>query len=866
MIGFMRYVSLFSIASLFAVLGACSAENDASIQIKIISGNDSSFEVQGVNPNPTSGAHPAEGSNFNGIPVSKTGLLKSGGCYIAHVMAPDLMDPRFPSDKEQQSTCPAGIPSVPGPARFTQRAYPYGGNVNMTVPAGSNRRVDLIGFINPYGTSDINCEKSFRVEWYQRPSGNGGLEWDMLFLYGQYVLDFESNDFDATTTQAVQAYINQHGLTTAPSGTGSFGFFAASKVQSIAAGNQTIELSSLPWKKTNGAFEGPYRYADCGNNTQGGNEKYVGFLSPLQDFYNESNTNNNSCLTGSYVDQKIKCTYSGLMAGPLKLQCPSGASYVRVKRYESEALFQSATVSNSQTVSCVNNVAQYNLEPIFGSFSDINISKKVFLTLSPLDINSNEVADSSYTSVLQYGSRYAAVEFNDGSSYQVWNEGSGAMLKKAEGYSRTGDSRSLYVKAYDGSVSLKRYDFIKDNVVYDGYRQAALAVDPANAVDYGTNNNDIVLAKLPPRLSNFIESPAKSLNLVSWLNFSSQYYLSFFNNSTLFDYGNIEGTDSALDSTCEASSWCSFVSPDTSETAQISGSWAVASDGNFVAGMINSFDANLAAYADVFSVNTDIGNSGDSIEKLGTAAVVKAGVKITGDMTSATSRQMFNIEMDSGGSSRLLATHYSWFASPTNFNKVAISTCDASWNCGTPATFSATDRPQTMAMTIVDPTKKYISFLESYSATSLTIRRINVINQTDNISIGLASKFYPSPASLMTVGTSGTGSEWRISDVPFIKSLNNVNNGINTKEMMMAITLNEYISGSASGSNFRTLYYRSPDIGSNWYLVHTIDSTGGATSTEASVFENYLNFDASYKAAFMLFINDQFFWQDNHGY
>lgn len=240
----------------FTFLGGCTAAPDSNISI-ILSAHTSKASLNSNLP-----PHPQEGFNFNGMEVSQTGLLKTGGCYFVHVTGPDINDPRYNEhDNDNSNECPAGVPELSGLGILPEKIYSYGADVNIAVPSGPDRQIDLVGFTNPY-SNDPNCEKPFRIIKYERQDEPG--KWGAHFVYGEFIIDPE-HDQNGNPE-------NPLGLLIPATGQGEMGFFASGFKRVLEPGPQTIELVSIPWQQNaeGTVYEGPQKYGDCGDSNTGG--------------------------------------------------------------------------------------------------------------------------------------------------------------------------------------------------------------------------------------------------------------------------------------------------------------------------------------------------------------------------------------------------------------------------------------------------------------------------------------------------------------------------------------------------------------------------------------------------------------------
>ncbi len=419
-----RYVSTFYFLVLAFALGACSEANKANIQIKIVPGLDTSFQLQGVNANHTAGAHPKSGTQqtpFGASEMSSTGLYKKYTCYAAHVIAPDLVDARTIDSKSKAESCAFPELFVHGLGRISPRAYKYGDSVNMVIPAGTNRRIDLVGFFSPYGAADPNCEKPLKVEVVMVKNNDGIFEGRPRFIYGEYVIDRKQDSSDELPVPA--------GLKLPPNDTGVLAHFAASARQNIAAGNQTIELRSLAWETVDGEFK-PYKYADCDNGSSGTPGNSYNSSVTFPPLNPGSGTQKAFIFTG--MDSK----------GFLEIQCPSGVNHIQLLLHGT-ATFNSG--DNPKTCSggkVVYEGLDFSAAGWVSGNSECSGFDCIDFTINNPD-NGNILL---YEGHLYRASRYAPVANQSYSASPTEVNLGPLSLPKFVGYKRSGSNRYLFVK------------------------------------------------------------------------------------------------------------------------------------------------------------------------------------------------------------------------------------------------------------------------------------------------------------------------------------------------------------------------------------------------------------------------------------
>ncbi len=313
----MRNVNSYFLLVLAAMLGACSAANNADVTIEIIPGQKNSLTLQGAariseEDSAPRFRHPRQGESFNtpvgSLAISNTGLLTSNTCYVLHVTGPGLMDDRFKDQDDGENQCPVEIPKVEGLGLIPERAYAYGAEAKVVVPAGADRRIDLLGFINPYGANDPGCNKALRIVKMENPNATDPKDrWHLRFFYGEYAIDEEASDGQNDDRDPPPPL--PPGTLLPPDGTGTLGFFAASPRANLAPGRQSISLSSLPWMlKDDGTdqLERPAEYGGCGG---GGSSSYNSpTFPPLNPADNDTNANLDYILSGMTTGfLEIKC-------------------------------------------------------------------------------------------------------------------------------------------------------------------------------------------------------------------------------------------------------------------------------------------------------------------------------------------------------------------------------------------------------------------------------------------------------------------------------------------------------------------------------------------------------------------------------
>lgn len=162
----MRYVFLFHLA----LLGACSNGQQTNEKTQLL--------VSIIPPVTTLSDASGAIEAFSGR--SATGLVQEGFCYAIHITGEGLND----TDLESENSCehgPQGFGKVFGP-------YAYGKDAEVSVDAGSNRRIDLIGFLNPYD-DDPDCSKSLTFEKTSETDSSGKSRKGIKVLYGERELD-----------------------------------------------------------------------------------------------------------------------------------------------------------------------------------------------------------------------------------------------------------------------------------------------------------------------------------------------------------------------------------------------------------------------------------------------------------------------------------------------------------------------------------------------------------------------------------------------------------------------------------------------------------------------------------------------------
>jgi|GEM_PF-7115281 len=210
-----RGTYLASITSLL-LFAACSGQKTTEVSL-ILEGSSGSVKTLDANP------------AFNGFTpiVSSSGLITNRSCYFVHVTAPDLLVKGTEGGGgDDDDECTSDAPEVPGLGKIFG-PFAYGSTAKIQVPAGSGRRFDLIGFINPYN-NDPTCTKAFTTKVTESGSNRG----KVTFTYGKYVIDYESpvKDFEKARSPFAEFY-----------------FFAISNTVNLSPGPQTVSLSKVDW-------------------------------------------------------------------------------------------------------------------------------------------------------------------------------------------------------------------------------------------------------------------------------------------------------------------------------------------------------------------------------------------------------------------------------------------------------------------------------------------------------------------------------------------------------------------------------------------------------------------------------------------
>ena len=508
-----------------AFLGACTAAPEANIRISIVPGKSTSVNINDVSANPNPSIHPGEGEYLTDpitavmYPTSETGLLKTGGCYLVHVSGPGLENPNHPQPGGGSSnTCPAGVPDVTSLGILPPKVYPYGGDVSVKVPSGPDRRIDLIGFINPY-PNDTKCEKPFRIEFYQKADGQGGTKIENRFIYGNYVVDT-----DSASTDPIPA-----GLQSSPNS--KFGFFATSGKKNLGPGPQNVELVSLPWSKNDDdLFEGPNEYGcgDGGGGSNGGPPSH-GFEDSMPHIGHEGNI-----YTGMFQEGFLQIACEGtedidLVMGGISLSLTCSGSTDR-------ANFQNIVWNpewNSSNTLCVKGQNGYQpgdtcvpgTNSYFGQAIPYNISR---------------TTGDSISGHILYSPRYMEVRNNTHSGGALLSY-SGLGSPSFVGYKRSGDSRSIIIKDQSAAVSSILKTVIQpqnndmDRSSFDWDNTAPIVELLTNAPpSFHTVTLGLVDANGARNFNLFGVGPTSGTNVIGmdWLSPSNNYYTSLIDGAS----------------------------------------------------------------------------------------------------------------------------------------------------------------------------------------------------------------------------------------------------------------------------------------------------------------------------------------------
>lgn len=139
--------------SAFLLLGACTAAPQSEVKVLI---------------GPASESVVSSGANDAFAPRSATGLVSSGFCYVLNVTAADL---NVEGTTETSTSC------TQGPRALGKNFGPfaYGEETTLKVPAGSDRRFDLLGFKIPASTRQ-DCRGEFSVKVVDSETGGKKVE------------------------------------------------------------------------------------------------------------------------------------------------------------------------------------------------------------------------------------------------------------------------------------------------------------------------------------------------------------------------------------------------------------------------------------------------------------------------------------------------------------------------------------------------------------------------------------------------------------------------------------------------------------------------------------------------------------------
>jgi hypothetical protein len=211
------------VAAVFLFLGACTAAPESEVHIVLGQASQSLVSTS---------------SEDAFAPRSSTGLVSTGFCYVLNVTAPDL-NVEGTSNNNACAQGPRGLGKIFGP-------FAYGAETTLKVPAGADRRFDLLGFKAPPSTRQ-DCKGVMIIRAIDAGSGSKKVE-----------MSYDGVPMGASVTPLDPERL-------------SFLFARASSV-SLQPGVQTVTLESVDWFEQNlgqGLKNYPTTYA-CPESGQAG--------------------------------------------------------------------------------------------------------------------------------------------------------------------------------------------------------------------------------------------------------------------------------------------------------------------------------------------------------------------------------------------------------------------------------------------------------------------------------------------------------------------------------------------------------------------------------------------------------------------
>ncbi|MEO5668205.1 MAG: hypothetical protein ABIR96_09120, partial [Bdellovibrionota bacterium] len=362
------------------------------------------------------------------IDVAPSGLIKNRMCYVVHVTGDGLnAEGTENHGKDDKNSCPAGVPKIPAFGKI-YGPYVYGADAAISVAAGSNRRFDLVGFLNPY-SDDPNCSKKIVTSLLKDSSG--GVH--PLLKYGDYVI----NDDKAPA-----------GLKLAQKPFGQLGFFYYSNVVTLAPGRQTVSMNRLPW-----ASDRPQEYG-CDH---GGSSPYPQVTSPMKWYFDEGGPTYCQTVIGDLVGYSHRCIGTSVRQGPMTLQCPPGSDQILVEHATSVTGLLSGS-SPSETVACSGGKASYLFAMADRSVASFETGAGAteFFRFTPV-VSSSPDPRHSWIAVVNSRPPFKPLQYWVPGSPGYYADSSYLPPQSLLGFASRDDSRSLY---FQGSTAPSRIEIV----------------------------------------------------------------------------------------------------------------------------------------------------------------------------------------------------------------------------------------------------------------------------------------------------------------------------------------------------------------------------------------------------------------------
>jgi len=715
---------------------------------------------------------------------------------------------------ESDNSCPSGVPDVPALGKFFG-PYRYGQEATISIPAGPGRRFDLLGFINPYA-SDPYCSKSFEVKTI--PDGS---HTRVVLRYGDYEIDPEGTPYP--------------GLLQPASPFGRLGFFFHSDVTTLAPGRQTVNMNPVAWNSD----PAPQSYG-CHDGDDEGSSPYVRINAPFTEIYRPESAEADSCSSPvSGLDAPYQCIHTGVRAGPIRIECPSGASTVKVFEGSSASSVNEKTAADTptSTVSCAAADPKFNLTTSQTIDGLTNSLPDHFVKMIPLSSSGTALATGSWTAVFRYSSRYQLVQYL--SNGTLSNFVSPDNIVKFFGYRKTGDVRELFYETDRSTDQLVSHKFVTSPA---DFRNPALS-ESAASTDVGpAGAHPSFITQAPTDLGSLLTMGGFALTrLVS----GGPGYLQFFNTSSAdFTYG-------AGVTNCIASSWCTFdggsISAFNPKIASDSGKISVAES------VYSVSPTTLALNSRVFTMqSTPRGSVTET--SLGLGSYVFAANETLSPKATV---------IDASASNAVIATLYaSDVLTPTTTLRVrecptGLSSCTGA----TPVTLSESSYVD-MDLLVTPLGAKYVVGVHSVGTNTFTFKKTGLFGATSSSAVATDSTQFHPAINQLGISFGVTTSFFSVKDVK-VRALRNKDQGISENDLMIKVELETYNLSSSY-----TLLYRSQDLGENWYLVR---AENGRSIVDMAPFHFYRKDSSgyeppSYDAGFMILRKTNLLEQDWAGF